>query len=61
MNNIVNRALVAEKKIYIQPSFDVLNIQFGSIVCASGTPDIGFGGNGDGPAFAPKKGSPIFF
>lgn len=52
-----------KKKFYIQPSFDVTNISFSSIVCVSPTPtpDIGLGGGGNGPAYAPKKGSPIFF
>lgn len=55
-----------KKNTYIQPQSEVVNIQFCSIVCASNTGDIGFGGQGNtggsgsgGAAFAPKKGHPI--
>ena len=33
MNNIVNRAFVAEKKNYIQPAFEVMTVNTAYCVC----------------------------
>jgi len=42
MNNVVNRALVAEKKSYFQPMIEVMSVSFIDTICAaSGTKAVG--------------------
>ena len=45
-----NRALVAEKKTYLEPSTTLVSIQFSSIcnISSIGGGDLGLGGNSNG-------------
>ena len=50
------------KKLYNCPSVEVTNIMVSSIICASGDPDIHYGGEGGDPGSAgmPARGDLIY-